>query len=177
MKLKRIQKFKKPYTRFVNAETVQISLLLKFFQAPNSNRLGVLADLYVCSHCGHLILRRGEDNKFFHVIISEDYIGNDPNDNQDHLFYRFELEKQCRTIIDGLEVGDDPFNDTVFSCACDNPEALDEDLVDPIINAFYLLDPTKRKGNVINYDIYGLVRRRPPYGPMEPDRNEENENR
>ena len=167
--MKYIQKFRKPYTRVGPTETAEMSFLLKFFQAPNSNRLGVLADLYRCSHCGHLILRRGEDGKFFHVMIREDYIGVDPNDNQDHWVYGFRLEKQCGTIIDGVEVGDDPINDTVFSCECDIPEPLDEDVVDPIINGFYLLDPTKRKGNVVNYDIYGLLPRRPSYEPREPD--------
>ncbi len=168
--MKYIQKFKKLYTRFGDTEAVQMSFLLKFFQSPNSNRMGLFADLYVCSHCGHLILRRGEDGKFFHVKIINDYIGVDPHDNQDHWFYGFRLEKQCGTIIDGLEVGDDPLNDTVFTCKCDNPEPIDEDWTDPIRNAFYLLDPTKRKGNVVNYDIYRLLPRRPIYKPMEPDR-------
>ncbi len=167
--MKFIQKSKNIYTRLGNSEAIQMNVIISFLQAPNSNRLWLFAELYVCSYCGHLILLRKEDGKFFHVTVDEVFLGEDPQDNQDHWLDKFILEKQCAVAIGGVEIGDDPLNDTVFTCICDNPEPLGMSGATLIIDGFGLMDPTKLVGNIINYDIYEMLPHRPPYERMRPD--------
>ena len=155
------QKSMDVYRGWGESEVVQLRFLLKFLQAPNSNRLGLFAELYACRHCGHLVLLRKEDGEISHVTIDEDFIGNDPNDNQDHWYTKFRLQKECETITDGVETGD-PLEDKIVRCTCNNPEPLDIEVMrGEIIDSFYLIDFRKRKGRLVKYNIYELLPRLP----------------
>ena len=164
------KKTKQVYKRFGDTETIQLRFLLEFLQAPNSSRLGLFADLYVCQHCGHLVILRKEDGDICHVTIDNDYRGVDLHDNQDHFFTKFRLKKQCQTITDGIEAGE-LLEDTVFRCTCNNPEPLDKDeQMGSIIDAFFLHDERQRKGTVLECNAHELLPRRP--GPCTGEVNE-----
>lgn len=143
------KKSKDVYKGWGEAEVVQLRFALEFLQAPNSNRLGLFAELYACRHCGHIVILRKEDGEISHVTIDEDIIADDPNDNQEHLKTKFRLQKECETITDGVETGD-PLEDKIVRCTCNNPEPFDKEMMEcRIINSFFLIDERKRIGSEI----------------------------
>ena len=141
-------------------EARQLADVIPFLQAPNANRLGLFAEINVCSHCGHLILLKKEDEKFYHVEIHKHYIGVDAH-KQLHLSYEFRFEIKCRTAIYEVEPVDPitGISCTVVEicCLCNNPEPLVEDFLETsIIDSFRLLD-LKNNGRIRESDTYELL--------------------
>ena len=103
-------------------EAIRLADMMRFLQSPNANRLGLFAEINVCSNCGHLILLKKADGKFYHVEIFTHYIGVDAN-KQLHESYEFRFEKECGTPIYEVEPVFGPTAD--LCCTCDNPEPME----------------------------------------------------
>ena len=107
-------------------EAIRLADIMRFLQSPNANRLGLFAEINVCSNCGHLILLKKDDGKFYHVEINREYLGVDAN-KQLHLSCEFRFKKECGTpiykpesVISGVSY---PIVDVC--CTCDNAEPLE----------------------------------------------------
>lgn len=136
-------------------EALQLADIMRFLQAPNASRLGLFAEINVCSNCGHLILLKKAKGKFYHVEIFTHYIGVDAN-KQLHESYEFSFEKECRTPIYEVEPVFGPTAD--FCCTCNNPEPLEFRGYEKsmIINSFKFLD--KENHEPIRESEYELLK-------------------
>lgn len=136
-------------------EAIRLADMMRFLQSPNANRFGLFAEINVCSNCGHLILLKKDDKRFYHVEINREILGVDAN-KQLHLSCEFRFEKECGTPIYEVEPDFGPAAD--FCCTCDNPEPMEFHGYEKstIIDSFKFLD-MKSNWGTRESDTYELL--------------------
>lgn len=145
-------------------EAIQLADMIRFLQSPNANRLGLFAEIGVCSNCGHLILLKKDDGKFYHVEINREYLGVDAN-KQLHLSCEFRFEKECgKPIYEPESV--DPISGVSYPvvdvcCTCNNPEPLEFHGYEKstIISSFKFLGGENHEPMETEYELLPLPKR------------------